>query len=105
MSRGDKKTGKNWRDHCGVVGVYNHPEAANLVYLGLFALQHRGQESAGILSSNKGKMYIEKAMGKVADVFNRTRLAQKGFQAALFTYSGLATSFSAVLVELLPIPS
>ncbi len=76
MSPGVEKTGWKWREHCGVVGVYNHPEAANLVYLGLFALQHRGQESAGILSSDDDKMYCEKAMGKVADVFNRSRLAQ-----------------------------
>jgi len=67
---------KKWREHCGIVGVYNHPEAANLTYLGLFALQHRGQESAGIVSSEEGKMYLEKAMGKVADVFSRSRLAQ-----------------------------
>ncbi|MGA1795996.1 MAG: amidophosphoribosyltransferase [bacterium] len=64
------------REHCGVVGVYNHPEAANLTYLGLFALQHRGQESAGIASCDEGRMYMEKAMGKVADVFTRARLAQ-----------------------------
>lgn len=76
MFKGEEKIGRKWREHCGVVGVYNHPEAANLVYLGLFALQHRGQESAGIVSSDEGKMYIEKAMGKVADVFNRSRLAQ-----------------------------
>ncbi len=41
-----------FHEECGVVGVYGHPEAANLVYLGLYALQHRGQESAGIVSSD-----------------------------------------------------
>lgn len=65
-----------WRESCGLVGVYNHPEAANLVYLGLFALQHRGQESAGIVSSDNKRMYLEKGMGKVAEVFNRARLEQ-----------------------------
>ena len=64
------------QENCGIVGIFNHPEAANLVYLGLFALQHRGQESAGIVSVDEEKFYTEKAMGKVADVFNRTRLAQ-----------------------------
>ncbi len=46
-----------FHEECGVFGVYGHPEAANLVYLGLYALQHRGQESAGIVSSN-GKSLI-----------------------------------------------
>lgn len=64
-------------DNCGLVGIYNHPEAANLVYLGLFALQHRGQESTGIASSDEKRLYLEKGVGKVADVFfNRSRLNQ-----------------------------
>ena len=46
-----------FHEECGVFGVYGHPEAANLAYLGLYALQHRGQESAGIVSSN-GKALI-----------------------------------------------
>ncbi len=63
-----------FHDECGVVGVYDHPDAANLVYLGLYALQHRGQESAGIVASNNGKMHLEVGMGLVADVFSDTRL-------------------------------
>ncbi len=61
-------------EECGVVGVYGHPEAANLVYLGLYALQHRGQESAGIVASDHSKMHIELGMGLVADVFNTERI-------------------------------
>ena len=61
-------------EECGVVGVYGHPEAANLVYLGLHALQHRGQESAGIVASNHSKIHIEIGMGLVADIFNPDRL-------------------------------
>jgi amidophosphoribosyltransferase len=61
-------------EECGVVGVYGHPEAANLVYLGLYALQHRGQESAGIVASNLSKMHIELGMGLVADIFNPDRI-------------------------------
>jgi amidophosphoribosyltransferase len=61
-------------DECGVVGVYGHPEAANLVYLGLYALQHRGQESAGIVASTHSKMRLEVGMGLVADVFDPIRI-------------------------------
>lgn len=61
-------------EECGVVGVYGHPEAANLVYLGLYALQHRGQESAGIAASTRSKMHLELGMGLVADIFGPTRL-------------------------------
>ena len=63
-----------FHDECGVVGVFGHPDAANLVYLGLYALQHRGQESAGIVASNNGKMHLEVGMGLVADVFSDARL-------------------------------
>jgi len=63
-----------FHDECGVVGVYGHKDAANLAYLGLYALQHRGQESAGIVASNNGKMHLEVGMGLVADVFNDVRL-------------------------------
>jgi amidophosphoribosyltransferase len=59
-----------FREECGVVGVYNHPEAANLVYLALYALQHRGQESAGIVSSDGSGLISHRQMGLVADVFN-----------------------------------
>ena len=63
-----------FHDECGVVGVYGHLDAANLAYLGLYALQHRGQESAGIAASNNGKMHLEVGMGLVADVFSDVRL-------------------------------
>jgi amidophosphoribosyltransferase len=60
----------NFHEECGVFGVYGHPEAANLVYLGLYALQHRGQESAGIVSSNGKVLIAHRGMGLVADIFN-----------------------------------
>jgi amidophosphoribosyltransferase len=63
-----------FRDECGVFGILNHPEAANLAYLGLYALQHRGQESAGIAASDGRSLHVEKAMGLVADVFTEARL-------------------------------
>ena len=59
----------HFHDECGVFGVFGHPEAANLTYLGLYALQHRGQESAGIVSSDSTDLYPYKAMGKVEEIF------------------------------------
>jgi amidophosphoribosyltransferase len=64
------------RDECGIVGIYGNPEAAKLTYLGLQALQHRGQESAGIVSSDGGAQHIYKEKGLVGDVFNEANLAQ-----------------------------
>ena len=58
------------REACGVVGIFGVPEAAPLAALGLHALQHRGQESAGIVSSHEGKLHCHKGMGLVAAVFN-----------------------------------
>ncbi len=63
-----------FHDECGVFGIFGHPEAANLTYLGLHALQHRGQEGAGICSSDGRQLFIEKSMGLVADIFTEKRL-------------------------------
>jgi amidophosphoribosyltransferase len=59
----------SWHEECGVVAIYGHPEASNLAYLGLYALQHRGQESAGITSSDGRNIHFHKSMGHVADIF------------------------------------
>jgi len=56
-------------EECGVFAVHGHPEASNLAYLGLYALQHRGQESAGIASSDGRAIHCHKSMGHVADIF------------------------------------
>ena len=65
-----------FKDECGVFGIFGHPEAANLAYLGLFALQHRGQESAGIAVADGGKIRVSRAMGQVADAFDETALGK-----------------------------
>jgi amidophosphoribosyltransferase len=57
------------KEYCGVVGVYGHPEASTITYLGLHALQHRGQESAGVVSSDGTQLYRHRGMGLVADLF------------------------------------
>ncbi|HUX19459.1 MAG TPA: amidophosphoribosyltransferase [Acidithiobacillus sp.] len=66
----------HFHDECGVIGVFGHPEAANLTYLGLYALQHRGQESAGIVSGDQGKLYVQRGMGRVADVFGLEQISK-----------------------------
>lgn len=58
-------------EKCGVFGIFGHPEASNLAYLGLYSLQHRGQESAGIVSSENGELHIHRGMGLVSEVFTR----------------------------------
>ncbi len=63
-------------EECGVFALYGHEEAANLVYLGLYALQHRGQESAGIASSDGRKIYTSRKMGHVAEIFTPDVLNQ-----------------------------
>jgi amidophosphoribosyltransferase len=63
-------------EECGVFAIYGHPEAANLTYLGLYALQHRGQESAGIASSDRREIHCYKSMGHVADIFTPQALAE-----------------------------
>jgi amidophosphoribosyltransferase len=65
-----------FHDECAVVGVYGHPEAAKLTYLALYALQHRGQESTGIVSSDGRDLHAEVGMGRVNDFFNEERLSR-----------------------------
>jgi amidophosphoribosyltransferase len=65
----------HFHDHCAVCGVYGHPEAAKLAYLSLYALQHRGQESAGIVSSDGQRLHSHRQMGLVQDVFQPDVLA------------------------------
>lgn len=57
------------REECGIFGIFGHPEAAKLTYLGLYSLQHRGQESTGIVSSDRQRLFRHVGMGLVGDVF------------------------------------
>jgi amidophosphoribosyltransferase len=65
-----------FHDECGVFGVFGHPEAANLTYLGLYALQHRGQESAGIVASTGSDLNLHRAMGEVEEIFQPSVLGK-----------------------------
>ena len=62
------------REHCGLFGVHGHPDASKLAYFGLYALQHRGQESAGIAVLQNGKIAAHRGMGLVSDVFDGAHL-------------------------------
>jgi amidophosphoribosyltransferase len=66
----------HFRDECGVFGVLDHPEAANLTYLGLYALQHRGQESTGIISTDGTNFNNHRGMGLVSDVYQKEDIAK-----------------------------
>jgi amidophosphoribosyltransferase len=65
-----------FREECGVFGIFGHPEASNLTYLGLYALQHRGQESAGIAAADGIQIRVSKAMGYVNEAFDSESLAR-----------------------------
>ena len=89
-------------EECGVFGIYGHPEAANLTYLGLYALQHRGQEGAGICSCDGKQLFLEKSMGLVADVFSEKRLKRlPGYMA--IGHNRYSTAGSSVLKNVQPI--
>src|SRR5262245_36632713 len=68
---------------CGIFGVYGHPEAANITYLGVHALQHRGQESAGIVSAHEGRLLAHRQMGLVADVFDAQAMSRLPGRSAI----------------------
>ena len=63
-----------FKDECGVMAIVGHEQAANLAYLGLYALQHRGQEASGIVSGDGDHFYVQKGMGLVADIYHRSVL-------------------------------
>ncbi len=65
-----------FHDECGVFGVFGHEEASKLTYLGLYALQHRGQESAGIVSSDGTELHLHRAMGEVEEIFTPSVLTE-----------------------------
>ena len=83
------------REACGVYGIFGSPQAAHYVYLGLYSLQHRGQESAGIVSTNGESLYRYANMGRVSGVFSRSKLAALQGHAAIGhnRYSTTGASF------------
>lgn len=91
-----------FRDECGVFGVCDSEDAANLAYLGLYALQHRGQESAGIATLEDGKIFVEREMGYVAEVFNEQRLSRLPGRTAM-GHVRYSTAGASLLINAQPI--
>jgi amidophosphoribosyltransferase len=92
-----------FRDECGVFGVFDAEDAARLAYLGLYALQHRGQESAGIATLDAaGHLAVEREMGYVADVFDEARLARLPGRTAI-GHVRYATAGASLLANAQPI--
>ena len=80
----DSRDAEKPREECGVFGIFGHPESAVYTYLGLYALQHRGQESAGIASRlADGSMRFHRAMGTAAEVFDERELRRLKGDAAI----------------------
>ena len=90
-----------FHDECGVFGIYGQPEAANLTYLGCHALQHRGQESAGIAASDGTALRVHKSMGHVADIFDQEAIARLPGHAAI-GHTRYSTAGQSVLTNAQP---
>ena len=90
-----------FHEECGVVAVFGHPEASKMAYLGLYALQHRGQESAGICTSDGRAIHSKKAMGHVADIFTRSVLTELPGQLAI-GHTRYSTAGDTVLLNAQP---
>ncbi len=71
------------KEHCAVFGIFNHPEAGNMTYLGLYALQHRGQEGCGIASMDESRMIIRKGEGLVSEYFKEPVIAELKGRSAI----------------------
>jgi len=91
-----------FHDHCGVFGIFGHAEASKLTYLGLYALQHRGQESAGIASTDGAEVRVHKAMGQVQEIFTPDVLAQLTGAAAI-GHTRYSTAGDTVLTNAQPV--
>src|SRR5260370_21988532 len=99
-------TSDKFRDECGVVAIFAHPEAEKLAYLGLHALQHRGQESAGIVTSDGLTSRAHKSMGSVADIFTEDVLSKiRGTLAIVHTRYSTAGDSACLHAQPVPFQS
>jgi amidophosphoribosyltransferase len=91
-----------FHDHCGVFGIFGHAEAAKMTYLGLYALQHRGQESAGIASTDGSNVHVHKAMGHVQEIFTPGVISQLPGAAAM-GHTRYSTAGDTILMNAQPV--
>lgn len=92
----------HFHDHCGVFGIFGNEEAAKMAYLGLHALQHRGQESAGVASTDGADVYVHKAMGHVQEIFTPEVIAHLPGDAAI-GHTRYSTAGDTVLMNAQPV--
>jgi amidophosphoribosyltransferase len=90
-------------EECGIFGVYNNPQAAHLTYLGLYALQHRGQESSGIAVAGPQKISLYKGMGLVSQVFKRQQRIEQLIGSSSIGHNRYSTTGSSTLTNAQPI--
>jgi len=91
-----------FHEECGVFGIFGHPDAANLTYLGLYALQHRGQESAGIVSSDGKQLHSVRSMGLVADIFDEEQIKKLPGHMAI-GHNRYSTTGDSIAINIQPI--
>jgi len=89
-------------DKCGVFGIYGHPRAAELTYFGLYSLQHRGHESAGIVSSDNGQIHLHKGMGEVPQVFSDPSTIKKLAGRLAIGHTRYSTTGASSLINIQP---
>ncbi len=90
------------RDQCGIFGILGHSKAAELTYLGLYALQHRGQESAGIVTSDNGSIHYHRGMGRVSEVFSNKEIIQKLSGDTAIGHTRYSTTGASSLINIQP---
>lgn len=90
-------------DQCGVFAIFGHPRAAELTYLGLYALQHRGHESSGIVTSDKGRIHIHKGMGQVSDVFHHRDVMDKLSGSIAIGHNRYSTTGASLPINIQPL--
>lgn len=89
-------------DQCGVFGIFGNSRAAELTYLGLYALQHRGQESAGIVTADKGSIHMHKGMGEVSEVFAKKEVIEKLSGQSAIGHTRYSTTGASSLLNIQP---
>jgi amidophosphoribosyltransferase len=92
----------HFHDHCGVFGIFGNSEAAKMTYLGLYALQHRGQESAGIATSDGGQLRVHKSMGHVQEIFTPSVITKLPGDSAI-GHTRYSTAGDTVLTNAQPV--